>query len=339
MQDRETISPSSARVKIPSFSGDVASNTTVGIMHAMQTIGSRFLVSLFMCTLGLTASCTGTQTTDLNPTLASPSATPLRPTPTTEPLAAWVNGEPIRLVDYEQEVARFEEAQAASGIDLATLEDYQSQILQALIDRRLLAQGAKSVGIEVDQETLDSKITSLATELGGNEAMGVWLAETGYTLEAFKSALEEEMLAARMVEQIIAQVPETAEQVHARHILGATREEAENLLDQLTAGQNFAELARLYSLDPSSRIAGGDLSWFAEGYLLIPEVEIAAFMLQPGEVSEVVESSLGFHIVQTLERAERLLSADMLQTRRESEVEQWLASQREAAEIYISSRP
>ncbi len=147
------------------------------------------------------------------------------------------------------------------------------------------------------------------------------------------------MLASQMIEDIVARVDDTVEQVHAQHILVATKDMAESLRDQLIDGADFAEIARIYSIDTSSRPAGGDLGWFPAGYLLVPEVEAAAFELQSGELSEVIESELGFHIVQTIEHGERPLSPDALRQLREEAVMDWLAAQREVAEVQILIAP
>ena len=298
----------------------------------------RLLISILVGTLWL-MGCSGPTepTPDLAP--ATPSTTPSPPTPSPEPMAALVNGEPIRLADFEDELYRFETSLVASGTDLATLGDYKSQVLQAMIDRRLLAQGAQALGAEVNDISIDQELEQLATELGGNEVVGIWLAENGYTLDGFKAALVEERLAAQMIEWIVVEVAETAEQVHARHILVATQDEAHGLRDQLIAGADFAELARLYSRDPSTRPAGGDLGWFPRGYLLIAEVEAAAFSLQPGDVSDVVKSNLGYHIVQTIDREERSLSPDALLKVREQAVINWLSSQRQTVEVQILNMP
>lgn len=274
------------------------------------------------------------------PTSSSPavSATPAPPTDTPEPLAANVSGEPIRLVDFEEEVARFEDAQLAAGIDLATLGNYREQILQALIDRQLLAQGARRSGVTISEGVLNARIENLAAELGGNELMGAWLAENGYSLESFKAALEVEMLAAEMVKQIVEAVPNSVEQIRARHVLVATREEAEQILSQLAQGSDFDALARQRSLDTSTRPAGGDLGWFTRGYLLVGEVEQAAFELEPGETSEIIQSKLGYHIVQTLAREERTPTPEIQQRLQDQAVEEWLDAQRDSAviEIYVT---
>src|SRR5690606_31269287 len=80
-----------------------------------------------------------------------------------------------------------------------------------------------------------------------------------------------------------------------------SRELAEAILDSVKSGVDFAELAKKYSEDPGSAAQGGDLGFVKRG-IFYPEFESAAFSLEPNEISEVVESPAGFHIVQLLEK-------------------------------------
>ncbi len=271
--------------------------------------------------------------------LPTATLTPDPPTATPEPAAARVNGEAILIVDFEEELRRYEAAKQETGIDLATLDAYENQVLQALIDRKLLAQGARQSGVEIETSNLNTAMQELATKLGGNEAMGVWLAETGYTLDSFKLALEEDMLAAQMVDLILQDLPENVEQVHARHILLASEADASFVLEQLAANADFGRLANLYSRDAGTKPDGGDLGWFPRGGLLFPEIESVAFELQPGEVSSIVTSDLGYHIIETLEKAERPLSPNDLRNQQELAVEDWIAAQRESANIELMITP
>ena len=104
------------------------------------------------------------------------------------------------------------------------------------------------------------------------------------------------------------------------------------------AGADFATLAQAHSTDTSTRLAGGDLGWFPMGTLTMPDVEEAAFALEPGEVSQPIESLLGFHIVKCNERGEHPLSPHALQRQREAAVVDWLNGQRDtvAIEIFIT---
>jgi peptidyl-prolyl cis-trans isomerase D len=102
---------------------------------------------------------------------------------------------------------------------------------------------------------------------------------------------------------------QTAEQVRASHILlntggkdeAAVRKQGEDLLAQIKKGADFAALAKKYSEDPGSKDKGGDLDYFGRGRM-VPEFEAAAFSLPPGQVSELVKTQYGFHIIKVVDK-------------------------------------
>jgi len=102
---------------------------------------------------------------------------------------------------------------------------------------------------------------------------------------------------------------QTPEQVKASHILlktegkdeAAVRQKAEQVLKEVKSGGDFAALARKYSEDDGSKANGGDLDYFARGRM-VPEFEKVAFTLEPGQVSDLVKSQFGFHIIKVIDK-------------------------------------
>jgi parvulin-like peptidyl-prolyl isomerase len=154
--------------------------------------------------------------------------------------------------------------------------------------------------------------------------------QTGFTREDFLNLLENALYREKLADAIRAEVPTTTKQVHARHILVETQEEAEEVLLRLEAGEEFQDLAAELSQDESNKDQGGDLGWFARGRM-VPEFEEVAFSLEPGEVSGVVETTFGFHIIKVEERDEsRELSQNQLQQARQQAVQEWFAERRQS---------
>jgi len=127
-------------------------------------------------------------------------------------------------------------------------------------------------------------------------------------------------------------VSRTEEQVWARHILVETKEQAEEVKALLENGTDFAALAKAYSTDTSNSEKGGDLGWFGRGSMVAP-FEEAAFALEPGEISDIVETDFGFHIIQSLGKEERPLSDTDYQNQQSTKFEEWLAALKESATI------
>ena len=294
------------------------------------TLRSYSLPLLGLLVLVAAAACSGL------PRTVVPTATALPPSATPEPLAAEVNGERITLAEYEREVARYEIGQSSLGIDLATTTEYRKTVLRAMIEERVVVQAALAEGLTVEDSALAQGVDRARAARGGDPQFTAWLTEMGYSVDEFSLALKRQMLSRLITDQVAGTVASKAEQVHAAHIMVATHSVADEVLLNIASGADFAEMARVYSQDLSTQAGGGDLGWFPRGVLAVPEVEVAAFALQPGEVSTVISATDGFHIVQTREReSERQLSAAALETLRRNAIRRWIDEHVAAAELQV----
>jgi peptidyl-prolyl cis-trans isomerase D len=152
----------------------------------------------------------------------------------------------------------------------------------------------------------------------------------------FRRIIENQVLRAKLSEAITADIADEQEQVWARHILVADEATAQEVLERLQAGEDFAALAAEYSTDGSAQ-SGGDLGWFTRD-VMVEEFSDAAFDMEIGEISQPVQSQFGYHIIQVLGKDVRPLSSSQLEQARQTEFSTWLTAQREASEVEIFDR-
>jgi parvulin-like peptidyl-prolyl isomerase len=271
-------------------------------------------------------------TTAVPPTV-TPTATP------PAPLAALVNGEYVFLADFERRLSDYEQALSGQGLDpesaegRAHLAQVRQDVLESLIDYVLIEQAATSLGLALSDAELESEVEAAIEDGGGQAAFDEWLQATGQTRDDFKEMLRQSMLSQRVMEVVTGDVPEVAEQIHARHIVVESEEMVQQVLASLREGADFAALVREHSMDVATKENGGDLGWFPRG-LVAPELENAAFALQPGEYSEGILLGDGYHIVQVVERdLEHPLTPEMQLHLQQARFGQWLEEQRAAATI------
>jgi parvulin-like peptidyl-prolyl isomerase len=236
-----------------------------------------------------------------------------------------------------------------------------------MIQEELIRQAAAAQGIEVSPDEIDraieeefgydrdspipsptTTITSTSEVTATEQATPMSLAEfkeqfaetlsaleerTGLTEADYREIMRTRLLTEKMEEFVGEQVPTSELQVRARHILVETQEEAHAVLERLEQGEDFATVAMELSTDTVSAEEGGELGWFPMG-VMDTAFEEAAFSLAVGELSGVVESSYGFHIIQVEERDEdRELDADMLAQRKSEAFQVWLENLEAEADI------
>ena len=254
--------------------------------------------------------------------------------------AAIVNGQAIPLGLYQQQYDQFKTALVQQGLN-ATSPEGQAQlaqmgqlILDNLIDDALIAQEAAKQGVSVTDAELDAAMQQLVDSTGGQASFEQTLKLSSQTLADARTLQRTQMLNNLMRDRVIANLGGQSDQVHARHILVDSAAAAEALLAQINGGADFGQVAQQSSMDSLTKANGGDLGWFPRGVLISKEVEDAAFNLQPGQMSGVVQSAFGFHLVQMLERdANRQPDAEQMLKLQQQAVEQWLSGLRAAAQV------
>lgn len=264
--------------------------------------------------------------------------TPEATATTGEGLAAVINGEPITVDDYQKQVYQVEAFFQQEGLDLESeegrerLAQARRQVLEQMIDQVLIRQAAVEMEVSISDAELESNIQEIVEQSGGQEQFNQSLQATETSYDDFRQMLLDQLLSEAVFSALTESVSSIGEQVHARHILLPTKERAEEVLARLEGGEDFAFLAREYSEDISSRESGGDMGFFPRG-VMPPEVEGGAFSLAVGEISGIIESPFGFHILQVLEKEEREIAVEIFENLRQQTFMKWLEERRESATI------
>jgi len=216
-----------------------------------------------------------------------------------------------------------------------TEQDMKCEILESLLYQRLMVAQSEVDSIEVDElqvsAELERRLSGFINQFGSQEKLEKYY---GKTLTEIKSEIhdivKDQMLAQQVQQQIIADITVTPSEIRAYYssipkdsipmikteyiIRQIVRKPPVNLEEKLRVkqellelrkrilnGENFSTLAILYSQDPGSAKNGGELGFYGRGQLY-PEFEAAAYKLKPGEISGVVETKAGYHIIQMIAR-------------------------------------
>src|ERR1700694_4166097 len=241
------------------------------------------------------------------------------------PVLAKVNGADIRQSDLA--LAEEELGPSLAQMDPATKKE---NVLAFLIDMKIVAKAAEDKKVE-NNEDFKKRLAFTRNRL----LMDSLLAAEGKaatTDEAMKKVYEDAS------KQIAGE-----QEVHARHILVATEEEAKAVAEELKKGADFAELAKKKSKDPGAS-DGGDLGFFTKDQM-VPEFSAVAFALEPGKVSDPVKSQFGWHIIQVEEKRNRQ-APDFEQVKGQIETyvtrkaqADYVAKLREAAKVERMDKP
>jgi peptidyl-prolyl cis-trans isomerase C len=201
-------------------------------------------------------------------------------------VVARVNG-----VDIKQSDLDFAASEIGPRLGSLAPEDRRRVLLQFVIENELMAGAAEKGALD--------KEASFAGRAKYHERRA--LRDAFFDADITKAVTEAD--AKKIYDEKISQIkPE--QEVHARHILVATEDEAKEVIQRLKKGEDFAALAKEKSKDTSAE--GGDLGFFARGQMLKP-FEDAAFALEPGQISEPVQTQFGWHVIKVEEKRDQPL--------------------------------
>ena len=237
---------------------------------------NRYILIQLLVIVFLISACGIEQTAEIATETASSTTAPtitqtsIPPSATPIPMAVIVNNEGITREEFDAELDRYLSASGSGDRNDSTSPE--NQVLENFISQTLLKQGAEKNGFELSGEQIDSRIQELVSEAGGEEDFSRWLTDNGYNLDSFKIALAKSIMAAWMRDQILQDVPQSAEQVYIQQLFFLSGDQANQVFQDLESGRDFATFAA--ELDPFTR---GELGWVPRNYLPHQEIEEVAF--------------------------------------------------------------
>lgn len=286
-------------------------------------------VALFLIAVALVAACKKAPAEPPKPAAGAAASTPaaVKPVPAQLPeIVARVNGSAIDRGEFERAVKTVE-SQAGGPVPADRRDAIYRQLLDQLVALRLLSQESGNLKITVPEADVDGRVAEIKKQFPDEASFTSALAQRQMTPEKLKNEIRQQLQAMKVVETQIGQTVavtdadvsdfytknpdkfQEPEAVHVAHILIRTAEnadaaakqkakaEAQSVLAQLKKGGDFAALAKQHSQDQGSAANGGDLGFVPRGQT-VPAFEQAAFALtKPGQLSGVVESPFGFHII------------------------------------------
>lgn len=305
-----------------------------------QSISALLLTGLCLLTIGGCAT-TGVAVTKepLTATIKSvqPGVTPAalsKPDKLVNAIAAIVNDEIVTLYEVNRESQPvIREAEKKTILANDTRSQIRRAALEHLIEKKLIDQKVKELNIKVTDEEIRQAIEDVKKQnnMASQDVLVTALASQGLTFEQYRSQLKEQIEKLKLVSMEVRakiQVGESEmreyyeanrskysedDTFRARHIFIRTNEKAPAeeikrtmntalmVLAEAKSGKDFEELAKSYSEDPAARKDGGALGTFKKGDMM-PELEAAILAMKPGEISELVYTTSGFHIVKLEER-------------------------------------
>lgn len=237
-----------------------------------------------------------------------------------ESAAAVVNGEEISIAEFDENLEIYKNMYEAQYGEIAWDEEIEEgvtylsslkeNVIENMIMDTIMLQEASKDSIEVTDEELQGLFDEYKAYYGDEETYNESLASSGMDEDFLMNYLENGELIDRYVGDFVESIEIDDEilkgyfdenkdkfaAVSASHILVNSLVEAQDILFKLNDGADFAEMAMELSQDPGSAVNGGELGYFYKGQM-VPEFEEAAFSVEPGNLSGIIQTDFGFHIL------------------------------------------
>ena len=197
------------------------------------------------------------------------------------------------------------------------VEQYGTQAIEYLISEKIIKSEIEKEKIEIDDAEVEAELSVVKNYYGSEDAFNQAIGEYGFDMEDIKNDIIMNLQIKKLMEGKVTVTDEDIdnyfkenkenfnqeEQVKASHILVETEETAKEVKEKLSAGEDFAKLAKEYSTDDGTKEQGGDLGYFGKGQM-VEEFENTAFALKTGEISNPVKSKFGYHIIKLEDKQE-----------------------------------
>lgn len=209
--------------------------------------------------------------------------------------------------------------QEIEGSNKTYEEQLKESSLQDLVNQKILLQKADEKDVKVTDKELDKELEEFRGSEEKEKNFKDYLENLGISEEYFEDMYKQGMKINKLMDELV-EVDEKAikteyeankdtyDQIQASHILVSEddKELAQEIKKKVEAGEDFAELAKEYSTDPSAAQNAGNLGFFGKDANLVPEFKDAAFKLKKDEVSEPVKSEYGYHIIKVTDEKKGL---------------------------------
>lgn len=233
-------------------------------------------------------------------------------------VVAKVNGEKVTEPELNK---RLEQVAAMYGYDLNSEEGksmagfLKDQIIESLIEEKLVLQEAKKRKITAKKEDVDAELAKIKAQFKDDQEYKDFLTQRKFEEKDLKTFVQNQLILNNLFDEVTKDLTSTTrdvkkyfdenqqefyemEQIKARNIVVNTEEEAKAIIARLDKGEDFAALAVELSIDPTAKENQGDIGYFDKDASLVDEFKDAAFLLKVGEYTKKpVKSTFGFHVI------------------------------------------